>query len=144
MPVIERRVTIQRPLFEVFRYISDFRNMPEWQPATLQVSVTAGNPTQVGTMVSLSRRSWLEFINADVVDYQVNQMISLKGVVGRFPFRRVYRFESSGRETVVSDRIELHTGCLYSWMGPLLSVSLGRQMTAELSTLAQLLEAGAK
>ena len=142
MPSFEHTITVQRSLFDVFKYLADFERAPQWQPSTSSAHVTAGDPVRVGTMVSQNRRLiGAVFVNADVVDYQVNKQIQLQGVFQRFPFTRTYRVESiGGMQTRVHDRMVMQTGCLYAWYTPVLSTLLNKQIAQEWQQFKQILE----
>lgn len=142
MPRIEHRVTIQRPVFDVFKLAGDFNRWLEWQAGITDVSMISGNPIRSGTMLSV-RRNLLGrnvFINADVIEYDRNKRIELRGVHGTFPFQRVQEFQSQGRETLIIDNLNFKTGILYFWYGPILAGALRRQMEADWASLKQLLE----
>jgi uncharacterized membrane protein len=143
MPSFEHSITVQRSLFDVFKYLSDFERATQWQAATSSARVTAGNPVRVGTMVSQNRRLLGPvFINADVIDYQVNKQIQLQGVFQQFPFTRTYRVESiGGMQTRVHDHMVMQTGCLYAWYTPVLSLMLKRQIAEEWQQFKKILEA---
>lgn len=147
MPSFEHHVTIQRPSFDVFRYVGNFNNAPKWQTSTLAVTLTAADPVRVGTMVAL-RRAFMGrhiSINLDVLDYQMNKVIELKGVFNIFPFHRIISFSSSGGgATHIHDQIHIRTGWLYSWYNPFLSRALGGQIRQEWDTLKRLMEARAE
>ncbi len=46
---VETTVQIERPSEEVFAYISNFENNPEWQSGQLQAKFTSDSPLQVGS-----------------------------------------------------------------------------------------------
>jgi uncharacterized membrane protein len=53
---VTERIEIGRPAAEVFAYLDDLRNQPEWQTGVLSVRVEDGDPTRVGTRVVEERR----------------------------------------------------------------------------------------
>lgn len=132
---IENKITIQKPLFEVFKYAGNPETYPEWQPKTNQVRITAGNPLRSGSMISINRGS--TFINADLVDYQRNKEILLRGMWGRFQFERKTRFESMGGATGIDDRLTVQVGWLFFWYVPILQMTLNGEISKEWETLKQ-------
>lgn len=144
MPLIEQKITIQRPIFDVFRLATDFERMREWQPDLLEVSLTSANPVRSGTMISMRRRFMgrLISLNADVLDFQRSKSLEIQGVHGTFPFRRTIEFSSSARETVISDRYNVRAGWFYFWYTPFFSRALKAQTDAEWKKLKQFLESG--
>lgn len=54
---IELRVDIQRSPDEVFAYIRDYRNAPQWQPDALEIEADSPGPANVGTKVAMKRKT---------------------------------------------------------------------------------------
>lgn len=133
MTVIENRVTIRRPLFDVFKQASDFNNLQSWQSNTVDITVTSGEPVRPGTMVAMKRkfRGSTIFVNFDVLDFQRNKRIELNGVWGRFPFRRVIEFSSGGGETAIVDTVRVNIPWLMFWYRPIFAGALKRQLNQE-------------
>lgn len=144
MPQIEQKIMINRPVGEIFRYVVDFRNDPEWQDDVVSVHQTDGM-TRVGTMLTESRDmhvlGWRLDLNADVIDYQPNKMLEYKGVMGRFPVEGRYEFNFSGGSTEFVHRMDIRMGFLFGLFSPLLSGALNRRTRNTLENLKQRLEA---
>lgn len=141
MPVIEQKIVIQKPLFDVFRVAMDFKNIANWQPRATAVNMTSGDPIRPGTMLSIRRGT--VFINADVVEFERNKKILMQGIWGRFRFNRVIEFHSGGRETTIHDKLNIQTGWLYFWYAPILSATLRSELGAEWAQLKKQLESSA-
>lgn len=143
MAEISHKITIQRPSFDVFKAVADFKTAAEWQPNTVQISLSAAEPLRVGTMISQTRRFMgrTVFMNADVIEYVPNKKIELKGIFIIFPFTRTITVDSSGGgQSTLSDHITLRTGCIYFWYTPILTAGLRGQTKAEWDTLRRRLE----
>lgn len=145
MADIEHQLTIARPITEVYNALTNFDNVDEmrkWQPDTLSVGVTAGNPLRAGSMIAMTRRFMGSkiFVNTDVLEIQRNKRIELKGIHGRFPFRREIELNPSGRDTVINDNITLHISWFFFWYRPFVRGALNKQTAQEWSRLKQLLE----
>lgn len=77
---LERTVTVQKPVDEVFAYLSDFTTTTEWDPGTVSTVRTSGNGA-VGTeyhntSTFAGRQTELTYV---VVDLVPNERISLRG-----------------------------------------------------------------
>lgn len=133
MATIDLQITLHAPLFDVFKAVTDFEAYPQWQPHVSLAKVSDGAPFRVGSMVYLEKKFGMGsiFINADVTEHQRNKSLELKGVHGRFRFRRLIEFTSTGRETLIRDSMTVHTGWLYFWYTPLLTATLRQQMRHE-------------
>ena len=146
MADIENQVTITRPITDVYTAITDYENlesMRRWQPDTLSLGVTAGSPLRAGSMIAMTRRFMgsKTFVNFDVLEIQRNKRIELKGIHGRFPFRREIEINPSGRETLIRDSITLNIGWLFFWYRPFVRGALSRQTAQEWANLKKVLEA---
>jgi uncharacterized membrane protein len=147
MPLIEHSVTINRPIGEVFRFIADFRNDPQWQPDVKAVHLSE-TPPRVGVMVTQTRNtflfSWRLDLNADIVTYNLNKSIELKGVLGQFPVNMTYTIESSRGTTQVKQSYDVRMGFLFGLFAPMLSGVMRRRTRATLEKLKTLLESRAE
>lgn len=54
---LERRLTIRRPVVEVFRYLADFSRIAEWDPSVIEAQKEDPGPPEVGMGFSLKLRS---------------------------------------------------------------------------------------
>lgn len=142
MASVEYSIAIQAPVTKVFKEATDYDNMQRWQPNLISVNVTAGNPLRAGSIVSMQRRFQTSdiFVNADVIDFQRNKRVEMRGVHGRFRFTRVIEFQPGGGETIIRDKIEVKTGIIFFWYAPLMTRSLKRQISQEWEALKELLE----
>jgi carbon monoxide dehydrogenase subunit G len=145
MADIEHQITIARPISDVYNAISDYENleaMQKWQPDLLSLGVTAGNPLRAGSMIAMTRRFMGSkiFVNVDVMENQRNKRFEVKGIHGRFPYRREIEVSPIGRETVIRDNIFIKTGWLFFWYRPFVRSAISRQTLQEWKNLKQLLE----
>ena len=110
MPSVEHRVTINRSVAEIFRFMVDFSNNPKWQPPSIQLE--RSGKVRVGDMVVGMQRMMgqMRHVNADVIDYSPNQRLVYKGVMGSYNFRTTYDFNFSGAggtEIAISTEIRI-------------------------------------
>lgn len=148
MPRIEHRLTINRPLIEVFRKATDFSidSLREWQPDTQSVNLISGDPIRPGTMISLDRKLMGSsvFVNTDVIDFQRNKLMEVKGAHGSFPYHRLTEYTSSGGSTTIHDQIHIRVPWWRFWMIPFVGPPVRRQTAAEWQALKTLLESGSR
>ena len=144
MADIEHSITITNNLVEVYQAVTGYGEADElktWQTSIKSVGVTAGDPLRTGSMIAMKRQFMMSeiFVNVDVVDLQRNKRFDLKGIHGRFPFRREIEFSPNGRETQIKDRIWLKTGWLFFWWRPFVIGALKSQTAQEWDNLKQAL-----
>lgn len=143
MPEITQAVTINRPVNEVFRTVTDFKNAQQWQPDVTE-SHMSDEKIRVGIFVTQSRTSralgWRLDFNADITGYKPNRLVEYKGVIGRFPVTGRIEFDNSGSVTTVRETIDFRTGCLYTPVAPLITGALNTRTKNALDSLKTLLE----
>jgi uncharacterized membrane protein len=84
---IETSVAINRPPEDVFAYISNFENNPEWQLGMQEVRFTSEAPLRVGSTHAqvakfLGRRIQSTF---EVLAYEPGRMVKASSTSGSFP-----------------------------------------------------------
>ena len=93
----EKIITINRPVEEVFAYVSDLQNGPQWQNGLLEVRRITKGPLGIGTQFTAVRKfmgrkmeSVIEFTT-----YEPNKKIAFKSISGTSPFEQSFIFEST-------------------------------------------------
>jgi hypothetical protein len=127
MADIEHKLSIARPVSDVFKAVTDFENteaMQQWQPALKSMGIMTGEI----------------FVNLDVLDLQRNKRLELQGIHGRFRFRREIEFVPNGRESTVSDKINVQTHFIWFWYRPFLIGAIRSQTAQEWQNLKKQLE----
>lgn len=146
MPVVEYAVTINRPIGEVFRFVADFRNAPQWQSDVTEVHQTEGS-TRVGSMVTEVRSTrllgWKLDLNADITDFQLNKLLEYKGVLGRFPVTGTLTFEATRGATRVTHALNIRMGFLFALYSPLMAGVMRRRTQTTMDALRALMDSRA-
>lgn len=145
MIVIERSTTIDRPVEEVFAFVSDPANDPRWQSDILEVSKPPG-PLAAG-----SRFEWIvKFMGkrktpVEVLELLPNERFQIRVLSGP-PFGLLptvtYSLQPSNGRTRFTRRIEVQPSGMGRVMGPMIAKMIGRYSTSYLKTLKGLLERG--
>ncbi len=140
MPKFETQVLINRPVFQVFRYVGDFNNDVHWRNVQ-NIGITSGDPIRTGSMVAMTRRIMGRggFVNCDVTDYERNKKIELKGSYWGFPFVSTMTFEHRGQQTNVKESLEIRTRWFF-WFGIFFNLTLKGVLRRELEQLKQVLD----
>jgi hypothetical protein len=145
MADVEHKITIARPVSDVFKAVSDYENteaMKQWQPAIKSLGITEGKPLRTGSMIAMTRRFMGRdvFVNTDVLDLQRNKRFELQGMHGSFRFRREIEFVPNGRDTNINDKITIQSNFLWFWYRPFLLNALRSQTAQEWKSLKKQLE----
>jgi len=140
MPLIEQRVTINRSVTDIFRFMSDFGNNPRWQPSGMRLERVG--KVRMGDMIVGHQRMLgrMHFVNADVVDYAPNQRLAYTGVMGGYNFRTTYDYNRAAGGTEVIIRTDLRIPWFMFFLRPFVLSGVRRQMAASLEKLKQVME----
>jgi len=141
MPKFENHILIDRPVFDVFKFMGDFTNDPQWRNVK-GVGITSGDPIRPGSMVAMTRplMGRKGFMNGDIVEYDRNKKIEMKGSFWGFPFVYTVTFERRGQQTHLIETFDVRTRWMV-WFGLFFNMSLGRTLANELANLKQVLDA---
>lgn len=140
MSKFENQVLIDRPVFDVFKFVADFTNDSDWRNVA-NIGITSGDPIRTGSMVAMTRPilGRKGFVNADVITYDRNKKIELKGSFWGFPFLQTVTFEHRGQQTNVHETIEISTRWMI-WYSFFFSVTLNGTFSKEWAKVKQILD----
>jgi uncharacterized membrane protein len=138
-------VVIERPPQEVFAYVSDLKNLPEWGALSGEMRKETEGPPEVGArytadLTFLGRRLVISY---EVSAYEPPRLFAFRNLDGPLYDKYTYTFEEEpgGGETRFSMAIEMQPGGFYRLIGPLLEQMTQRYyFRKELKTLKGLLE----
>ena len=139
-------VTINRPHREVFAYLADFENVPFWNHAIERTRKITDGPVGVGSRYhqtrTLPRRAEETF---EVVTFEPEHTIVVRGDLGPFHGDIAYVLESSGDATALTNTMDLTASGPLRVVAPLASSRISNAVAANLDMLRQILErAGAR
>jgi len=142
---VEKSIIIHRPIEEVFAYLSDFRNIPQWQSGVVEVQQTPESPVGRGTRGTFVRTFLGRKIEmtVEVVEYEPNTKHTFKSTSGPMPTTVSRIFEPTAEGTKVTMAIEMQAGGFFALAEPLVARSLRRGVEADFGTLKDLLESRA-
>jgi uncharacterized protein YndB with AHSA1/START domain len=139
---MEGSITINRPVEEVFAYVTDIANFAKWNEQAGQSEQTSAGPVGVGT----TYRGSYEFMGramewtSEVVEYEVNQKAVQKIDMGPAMMTMswlVEPVEAGTKFTIIS---EGEMGGLAKLAGPLMERTMKKQMEGNLAKLKSVLE----
>ena len=142
---IEASVVINRPIEEVFAFVSDFEKSPQWMAELVESKQTSEGPVGVGTTLSgvatpLGRRAES---TQEVVEYELNRKYAIKSTSGPVTSKDNYTFESVAGGTKVTRVAEAETSGFFRLAEPLAVRMMRRQFKTNFANLKDLLEAQA-
>ena len=136
-------IDIMRPHEEVFAFITNFENNPQWQNGMKSCKFTSEGPVGVGTtyeqVASFLGRSIITTF--EVVEFEPNRRIKFVSRQSTFPLRIVRAVEPIAGGTHVHAEIEGEPGGVFKLLGPLLDGMVSKSIQKDYAQLKQLLEA---
>jgi len=146
MMKVEHSVVINRPIEEVFAFVSDIEKMTQWIGDAQEVKNISAGPLGVGTTFTivggfLGRRFEL---NQEVTEYEPNRKLGWKSTSGPVPSEFEGTFESVAGGTKFNFILVGEVGGFFKIAEPLLRRMLRRQYETNAANLKDLLEAQAE
>ena len=141
---VEESIEINRPLQEVFNYVSEVGNFPEWTAHTLEVRKdTPGIPQQSDRFTvaikSVGRRFETPY---ERISYEANRRYTDRAVGGPIPDQRwEYAFREVPGGTRLTRAVDAEPGGLLRLLEPVQKRLVHRQLRKDLESLKDLLEA---
>ena len=142
---IEHTVEIERPVAEVFAFMADPDNLPQWQSGLLEVRRESGasgvgaRHLEVRTMLGKRIEQTLE-----VTALEPNSQLDLAVVEGPVQQTVRHTFEGTDRGARVTVVGEGDPGALFALAGPLIARAVKKQSQADFKRLKALLESGGR
>jgi carbon monoxide dehydrogenase subunit G len=124
---VRRIVTAEKPLAEVFAYLSDFTTTTEWDPGTVQTVLTSGDggfgTEYLNTSTFAGRKTQLTYVVEDLVP---NRHISLRGENKTVIAHDTMTFRENGGQTEVTYTADFTFKGLSRLFAPLLRPAFAR------------------
>lgn len=138
----ETSVRIERPLAEVYDYVSDPRTFPRWNSAVQSVEQKSAGTDGVGATYSMLRElpGGPAENDLEVLALQRPTEFDIRTTSGPTPFTYRYRFTEDGEVTVVELDAEVELGGIAGALGPLASRAVKRGVDSNFADLKRILE----
>jgi uncharacterized membrane protein len=138
---IQASVTVNRPLEEVFRFMTDNQNALQWQSGLLEARVTNDvigvGKTWVDVVQVLGQR--IE-IASELTELEPLRTVGFKSTSGPIPLEGRYAFEPDGGGAKVTFTMQGQAGGFFKLAEPIVARSTQRQWETNLANLKDLLE----
>jgi len=139
-------VCIERPLEEVFAFVSEPRNLPRWNTAVRSVRKTADAGNGAGSSYVVERELAIGRATnrLDVVANEAPDKFAIQATAGPTPFLYRYRFASENNETVVRLDAEVELPGATALLPQLARRAVKSGVDDNLATLKRVLELDAR
>jgi uncharacterized membrane protein len=141
MITVEKSIVINRPLQEVFDYVTNPTNNVQWQRSTQSAEWTSDGPPGVGsTYKVVNRFLWRTMEStAEIMAWDPPNTLSAKAVSGPIPFEATYKFEAQGDGTKMTFTSQAEIGGFFK---RLVSKQFEKQLDTSTNALKLVLESG--
>src|SRR5512137_904763 len=104
-------IMINRPVEDVFAYLSDAANGPKWQSDLLEARQITKGPLGVGTKFTGVREFMGQKMESvmQYTSFELNKKVVFKSNSGPMPFVQTFLFEQTPFGTRLTARLELQT-----------------------------------
>lgn len=140
---VEKQVAIQRPIEEVFAFLTDMHNVSRWTPVK-SIRPVAGNGEQVAvgeTYIQVIEFMGQQFeITTEITTYQPSKAFGFKAVSGPVPLTSTFTLTPVENGTQITLVGEGELGNALKFAGPLASSLVKKQLDSQLALLKQVLE----
>jgi carbon monoxide dehydrogenase subunit G len=138
----ESSTSIARPVNDVFDYVSDVRNDPNWHTDVLEASTAGPGPIGSGTVFNTKFKPFMGKSEGTmtVSEYEPPTRTVLKGRLGKMAPTITYSFAAEGSGTRLTRRVEVDPPGIMRIMAPLMKPMMGKQNAGFLANLKRVLE----
>ena len=145
MTTITQSVTVNRPVAEVWDFISNFENTTRWSRGVLEARQTSDGPLGVGSTLrtvvkAFGRRRTADYL---VTEYEPNRAFAFEVTSGPMTSRARYSVEPAGAGTRLTASGEAEATGPYKLLAPVLVSTVKRHSQNDLANLKRILEAPA-
>jgi len=141
MIIVQVNIVINRPLEEVFSFLSNLENNMKWRSGMIKAEKISEGPIGVGTTYRVinnffGRRAEGEAV---VTEYELNRKYATANKSG-LPIKTQRTFESVEGGTRVTFSVETELGGFFKLVEPLMASIDKRRLAADAATVKKLIE----
>jgi carbon monoxide dehydrogenase subunit G len=141
METFSNSVAIDRPVDEVFAFLSDFENVPKWNYAIAETRKSSPGPVAVGaTYVQRRQIPKPSEERFTVTELAPGRRLAVEGTLGSFPAKLRYDLEASGAGTALVNTVELQMTGPLRLLGGIAASRVKAAVAENLDVLKLLLE----
>jgi ligand-binding SRPBCC domain-containing protein len=141
----ETSVRVERPVEEVFAFVSDPTRFPRWNSAVKTVQRVSGETGEPDSTYSMERELPTGTVENELAVFARERPseFGIRTTSGPTPFIYRYRFAADGPHTVVRLEAKVELPGVAAVLGPLAARGVKRGVDANFATLKRALEDGA-
>ena len=144
MAHVEASITVNRPIAEVFAFVTDFSKAVQWQSGLIEAGVTSSGPVGVG-----STFKWIASFAGQKMDtggqltvWDPPNQYGYKTTAGPVPGGGGFTFKAEGNSTLVKQYGDFEPGGFFKLAEGLIMKQIEGQFQESVKKLKQVVEAG--
>jgi len=139
---VKHSIVVERPLQEVFEYLTTHEKTPEWQESVIESAVITEGPIGSDTKVKVSRRFMGQSITLilDTTEFVPNERFSFKTESGPVPLEGMVEVEPKELGTAVTFTVSGDPGGVFSLAGPFIQQIVRKETVENAKRLKTILE----
>jgi uncharacterized membrane protein len=143
MAKMQTSIVIARPNEEVFAFLNDIKNWPNWHSGMLEAEQTSEGPVAVGTTFRGKSQALGQLMewSSEVTTYEPNRKIEQSLKSGPMLLTQILTFEPVEDGTRLTIIAEGQTGGLFKLAEPIMNRQMQKQMEENFTKLKDILEA---
>jgi carbon monoxide dehydrogenase subunit G len=140
---VQVSIVINRPLKEVFAFLSDLENNLKWRSGMIEAKKTSAGPIGVGTTYRMINNLFGRRVEGEAVvtEYELNRKYATMNKSG-LPIKTRRTFEPVEEGTRVTFSVETALGGLFKPAEPFMARIGKRRLEADAARVKELIEAG--
>lgn len=144
MPFAENNVEIARPISQVFAFLADGTNNPEWRPEVMDIKLASGSSGAQGAVYAQGAKGPFGRIASDyeITEIVPNSLIAFRVVAGPVRPEGKFEFKEENGKTVVHFALTWKPKGLKMLMGPMVQKTMNTEVM-KLENLKGVLEGSA-
>jgi uncharacterized protein YndB with AHSA1/START domain len=139
---IEKSSLINRPVEDVWNFISNVENIPRWNRGTRNGKITSDGPVGVGSTIQYVRRLFGRemIVKLRVTAYEPHKTITLQLSVGRVTAQTGFTLKPVEDGTWLSHPSEITLGGLWKLITPVVTPMLEREGQEDIASIKRILD----
>jgi uncharacterized protein YndB with AHSA1/START domain len=135
-------ITIDRPIEEVFAYVTDTSNDPAWHTDILEVRKTSEGPIGLGTKWHVGFKPVMGVSEGamEVVAFEPNRREVMRGIMGPMQPTLTYLVEPVGGGTRFTRNVQIKVSGMMRLMEPLMRLMTPKRNAGFVAKLKRVLE----
>ena len=142
MVQVEYALTVQRPVEQVFAFVTNGENNPKWELEMVETKQLTDGPTRVGTKWLSVHKYGRRKVKAirETIQYEPNRRWVTRSAIGPIPTTFTITFESTNGGTKLQFILNVQTTGIAKLMDPFIENIFRRQAPINFRRLKEVLE----